>query len=159
MLYCSHMRTKRHDSWLNEFTVFGTFIAVSFVGFLYVGTMFVFGGKGGFDASGMEMVTAPTVGAYHEDARSVMEPFFGVAGQLTVDDIDGVREELLTIVETTQGRLIDLRVPSEEREAHLALVLLMEQWKRVLPDADTEQYAEAFVRTQDFVVAHPWITP
>jgi hypothetical protein len=139
--------------------VFGAFVAVSFLGLLVIGVVAIFGRDGAEQLVMAEAVTAPTVEEYRTSAREGMRAFLGSAGQLTVEDIAGIREELLTIVSTTQDRLIELRVPSEERDAHLALVLLMERWKRALGSEDVALQEEVFVRTQEFIAAHPWVVP
>lgn len=159
VLYSLHMLPKRHDSWLNEFTVFGAFVVVSFVGLLSVGSVVLFGRDAVTELAGVEAVTAPSAEEYHAEARQIMSAFLGSAGKLTIDDIEGVKAELQAIVATTQDRLIAVRVPSEERDAHLALVLLMEHWKRALTDSDIDQQTDVFQRTQDFILAHPWIVP
>jgi hypothetical protein len=145
--------------WRNEFTVFGAFVAVSFLGLLVIGAIVLFGRGGTEQLIVPEAVTAPTVEEYRTAARQEMRAFLGSAGQLTVDDIAGIREELLTIVTTAQDGLIAQRVPSEEREAHLALVLLLERWKRALGGDDLAAQEDVFARTQEFIAAHPWIVP
>jgi hypothetical protein len=150
---------KRRDSWRNEFTVFGAFVAVAFLGLFTLGLVAVFGSGASDGLAGAELVTAPTVAQYRDGARQSMSAFLGAAGQLTLEDIPGVREDLLTIVQTTQDRLIAMRVPSDERDAHLALVLLMEQWKRGLDADDEGKLTAVFLQTQDFIAAHPWIVP
>lgn len=157
MLYSLHMLPKRHDSWLNEFTVFGAFVVVAFIGLLSLGAVVLFGKDAVTELAGVEAVTAPSVDAYQAEARQIMSAFLGSAGKLTIDDIEGVKTELQAIVATTQTRLISVRVPSGERDAHLALVLLMEQWKRALAGSDIDQQTDVFQRTQDFIMAHPWI--
>jgi hypothetical protein len=153
------MLPKRHDSWLNEFTVFGVFVVVAFIGLLAGGAVLLFGRDAATELTGVEAVTAPTADEYHAEARQIMSAFLGSAGKLTIDDIEGVKTELQAIVATTQTRLLAVRIPSGERDAHLALVLLMEHWKRALAGSDIDQQTDVFQQTQDFIVAHPWIVP
>ena len=148
---------RKKDKWLNEFTVLGVFIAVSLGGLLFGGFMAVFDSIEPAKLLVPVIAPAPTEAEYQQEVRRVMRGFMSQYWLLTEDDFDSVSEPLRNLVGVTQDRLIGVRVPASERDTHLSLVLLMDQWKRAL-NSSAANYHSVLLNTDAFLELHPWLS-
>jgi len=141
----------------NEFTIVGVFVAVVFVG-LVVGLVSAISAATPTEPVA-SVVTAPTLIEYRTEARAVLAPFLSQAE--TVDS-EALTEEaqiaLVDLASRTQERLLRIRVPASEREAHLSFVVVLDQWKNAL--AGTSDDLEGVLdRTALLVQKHRWVLP
>lgn len=144
---------------INEFTIFGVFIAVAVFGLLYGMLLAVTSGVPSAVSSDFpefRPVVAPTMAEYESEAREVLAPFFRQALQMRPEDLTGDTGAMLQLVQKTQDRLLRVRVPKEYRDAHLGFVLLLDQWKRALtgsaPDRDV-----VLDKTREQGTANAWL--
>lgn len=107
-------------------------------------------------ASVPAVVIAPTVDEYHAAAVAALAPFLEKASAASAADFgSGVLSELAPVVDSAQAKLLGLRVPGSEREAHLAFILALERWKRAL-GGDVASDELAISQLRDALVAYPW---
>lgn len=101
-------------------------------------------------------VSAPSVSEYRQQVQLGLEPFFALAASYP-DNADVSPDPILS--ETIRGwqqRLLALRVPSAEREAHLSVVLLLDQWRRAL-DGSVLDGNRALATVDQLVADYPWM--
>ncbi|HTK05098.1 MAG TPA: hypothetical protein VL500_05930 [Candidatus Eisenbacteria bacterium] len=153
-----HKRTRPFR--IDEFTVFGAFVAVAVFGLVY-GIVAVAVGKfdvsAGYEEPLLQPVEPPTELEYQTEARDVLSPFFGQALTMRQEDLSGDNSAMLQLVEKTQDRLLRVRVPADYREFHLSAVLLLDQWKRALAGSKPDRDA-ALGKTQELAKKSPWLT-
>lgn len=135
------------------FVVLGVFVAVILVGLACGGwyAAQTIRGYAGVSAS------APTVDAYRSEVASITKPFFAQTLTMTEADVAAAGADLHSLAAKTQERVLRVRVPGSERQVHLGLVLLLEQWKRASSDGGNP--AGVLEKTRAFVAATPWIAP
>lgn len=152
------MEHRKHHIF-SEFLVLGIFAAVIAAGF----------GFAAWTAYRSEVLQnetpveaeAPTVEGYRAEARSVMVPFLDQVSVLENDSLsDQVSESLLTLASTIQERLLRMRVPSSERDAHLSFVTLIDRWRQMISSSeDSGEDIESLHRqTSDLSVRFSWLT-
>lgn len=100
----------------------------------------------------------PSAEEYQIEIKSVAGPFFASVAQMQQADVLDAPAELSSLVGETQERLFTERVPSEFRETHLSLVLLLDQWKRALAGNAIDQQT-ALAKTDEFLAANAWLQP
>jgi hypothetical protein len=137
---------------MGPFVVVGVFVAVILLG-LACGTWYFVRSVTGRNAAPQ---SAPSAEAYRVEVASVARPFLAQALKMDDADLAAAGADLADLVAKTQERVLRLRVPGSERDAHLGLVLLLEQWKRAV-SGDAESRSSVLERTRAFVNAHPWI--
>lgn len=138
----------------SEYTVFGVFIAVAAFGLIFGGVLAMMGGEWGDGTVQIveveneelvlppEPVTAPGKDEYRLAARSAVFPFLLKLQNVPRDgewkNTDyGLRQAAID----TQAGLLKITVPVEERDEHLALVLLFDQWKRAVDGSASDRRA------------------
>ncbi|MEY4744154.1 MAG: hypothetical protein RL272_99 [Candidatus Parcubacteria bacterium] len=144
---------------VNEFTIFGVFIAVAVFGILYGLLLAVTGAlptEMPADFPDLQPVVAPTESEYQSEASDVLSPFFRQAAQMQAEDLTGDTGALLQLVQKTQDRLLRVRVPKEYRDAHLSFVLLLDQWKRALAGSAPDRKV-VLDKTRELMAANPWL--
>lgn len=149
------MRRKKH-SLFNEFTVFGAFIAVSILGFLYGGVLLLLAVSGFGGVLDVPSATAPTEEEYQQEVRHIMGSFLGQIHMIGADEIAGAGDDFYRLVDVTQGRMIEIKVPTGSRETHISIVLLLEQWKRAVGGSVADQEA-VIGNTRDVIERNPWL--
>lgn len=102
------------------------------------------------------VLVAPTRAEYRAETVGVMADFWEQSARMTRDDVRNVDPRFLEIVTKTQERLLRVRVPKDERDAHLSFVLLLDQWKRALGGSVADQ-EKVFEKTETVLVEYPWI--
>ncbi len=145
----------------NEFTVLFTFGAVGLVMLLFGG---IFGvGNLDWDDSAKEIAapeaivqTAPTTEEYQAEARGAMTPFLQEAVNVRKENFASMDPSMLDLATKTQDRMLDVRVPKDSRDAHLAFVLLLDQWKRALGGSKIDQKA-VLKKTSQLIAENPWV--
>lgn len=153
---------------LDEFAVLGAFVLVSTIGLLYGGLLLFLAATAEPAAYVIEAVQPPLVEEYRRDARVSVGPFFDevlAAGLVEVDAArfgdpgsgPGSGSALAASAEKAKADLLVLRVPGEERETHLSLVLLLEQWRRALAGSVADQDT-VLERTHRLLQEHPWMS-
>lgn len=149
---------KHRDQWLNEFTVFGAFLVISLTVLLYGAATALFADRSPEEIMTAVVPIAPTVEEYRTEASRAAAGFLRQAATLTVESIPLAGEALPALVEVTEQRMLDLRVPAEMREVHLRVVLLLNQWKRALAGSAEEQ-TDAIEATRTLLETEPWLAP
>ncbi len=145
----------KHDHWLNQLTVLGVFFAVVLIGLIY--------GLLNMDLTGLQqplsapVQPAPTVEQYQADAEEILSPFLVQASKMTAADLASADPVLIDLVQKTQERLLRLRVPKEEKEAHLSFVLLLDQWRRALSGSSADQ-GSVLDNTHAVVSQNAWLS-
>lgn len=150
---------KKRRLLVNEFTIFGVFIAVAVFGLLYGMLLAATGGVPSAvsqDLPELQPVVAPTMAEYESEAREVLAPFFRQALQTRPEDLTGDTGAMLQLVQKTQDRLLRVRVPKEYRDAHLGFVLLLDQWKRALTGSAPDR-AAVLDKTREQGTANAWL--
>ena len=149
-------RRKPHP---NEFTVIGAFVLAGTLSLVVGGTALLLLSRQEVFTSltpQLEPRKAPTVAEYRAEARTVLSPFLEQAANMTEEDIGSGDAIVLGLVEKTQERLLNMIVPADERDAHLAFVLLLDQWKRALKGSAAD-IARVGDSTSGTVDAYPWV--
>ncbi|HTM67975.1 MAG TPA: hypothetical protein VL426_01625 [Candidatus Binatia bacterium] len=145
---------------INEFTVFGAFVAVAVFGLAYGIIAAALGKITVTDDLGEALwqpAPALTPTEYERQAADVLSPFLGQAASMSREDLDGDDTATLQLVEKTQERLLRIaHVPTDHKDAHLRAVLLLDQWKRALagPGPDREAVLD---KTKQLVKDYPWL--
>ena len=61
------------------------------------------------------------------------------------------------LIEMTQSRLLGMTVPASERDAHLSIVILLDQWRVAL--SGTQMDISGVVgRTDGLLFDYPWLS-
>jgi hypothetical protein len=143
-------------SWGGALLIVSVFLGVIGYGLVY-GILNLKMGSPGVKAGAtvIEVRTAPTVEQYHLAAGEVMGPFLRLAFDAAEGDTPRLDEELLTAARSAESMMLDLRVPKDERQAHLEAILLLNQWARAANGsrADARQVAGNTFR---LVEKWPW---
>lgn len=152
-------RKKQQEFPINEFTVFGAFVAVALFGLLYGAILALSSASTGeyFEEEIAEVVpVAPTDEEYRADARDVLAPF--VSQALAMDDsaFDGDTSAIRQLVEKTQERFLRVRVPASYKVSHLSFTLLFDQWKRAL-DGSAPDRAVVLEKTRALISENAWL--
>lgn len=103
-------------------------------------------------------VSAPTSGRYRAEAANVLAPFLTQAAHMTSVDISSGDPAILDLVDKTQQRLLAMKVPSADKDAHLQFVLLLDMWKRALGGSSADA-ANVQTRTSQVLQQYPWAAP
>lgn len=157
-MFSRHKRTRPYR--INEFTVFGAFVAVAVFGLVYgivAAALGKFDIASGYEDTLLQPAAPPTELEYQTEAREVLSPFLGQALAMRQEDLTGDNSAMLQLVEKTQDRLLRVRVPADYREFHLSAVLLLDQWKRALAGSQPDRDA-AIGKTQELAKKSPWLT-
>jgi hypothetical protein len=142
----------------NEFTVLGLFAAVVFIGLLIV-LVSLFWLRAPLVSTVPSTVAAPTLIEYRTETRTVVSPFLNQATTVDSENLsDEARAAMLDLITATQERLLRIRVPGSEREAHLAFVILLDQWSQALGGSAAE-VESVLDRTVETVQRYRWILP
>lgn len=145
---------KKESKFFSEFTVLGIFTGVALVGIVFgIVSVLVPLPPISFD---QELVIAPTVEEYQGEVRGIMTPVIAQIESLDPARLDDAGREFVTLLKKTQGRMLDVIVPSSMREAHLAFVLLLQQWERAADGSNGDRKVVQ-ARTTDVLKAHAWI--
>lgn len=141
----------------NEFTVLGIFVASILIGLTF-GLVFWLSAQ----SSSADMIKhenrVPTVIEYRTDVASVMTPFLVQAESIKTNKVtDDAGEAIIDLANLTQDRLLRMRVPGSEREAHLSFVILLDQWKQAVKSGG--DLVGVLQRTQKITDEHRWILP
>lgn len=153
-------RKKQPQFRINEFTIFGAFVAVAILGIgfgaLVVGTGAYL--EDPYLANDYQEVipVAPTPEEYEAAAKDVLAPFVAQGEQVDEAYFAGDVSAMQQLVEKTQERLLRVRVPADYRDSHLSFVLLLEQWKRALRGSVADQEV-VVAKTKDLAAANPWV--
>ena len=131
---------KKERKIFSEFTVLGMFTAVVMLGFLYGGIVLIFPAASPSTIPMQQnLVLAPTVEEYQHEVRGILAPFIGQVRNMNSVDIADAGNEFSDLLLQTQDRLLGVRVPASMRDAHLAFVLLLEQWRRASDGSNADQ--------------------
>ena len=149
---------KKQRFLVNEFTVFGVFIAIAMAGILY-GLVVTMVSKAETAAYVPPPAPkAPTEEQYQAEARDVLTPFLTQTLSIEERDLAAPDPLVLELASKTQERLLRVRVPKQYREAHLVFVLLLDQWKRALSGSHADQEV-VIDKTGEVLVSYPWVAP
>ena len=149
------MRKKKDFTLLNEFTVLGVFVVVALAG-LAIGAVSLIMDYQKYGPP-KPIVLAPTAADYRVEARAVVGPFLGQAAVIGQGvSPEGAEELMGELVDMTQERLLGMTVPATERDAHLSMVILLDQWRRALDGTDLDM-SGVVSRTDDLLVDYPWL--
>lgn len=147
---------------INEFTVFGAFIAVAVFG---LGYGIIASSTGRFEAAPVmegapwQRIPSLTSAEYEAQASEVLSPFLGQALAMTQDDLAGDTTAASALVEKTEERLLRIsHVPVDHKDFHLRAVLLLEQWKRALAGSGADR-GVVLGKTKELVDGDPWLQP
>ncbi len=146
-------RKKTSDLATGEFVILAAFVVAVTVGLLYGAVIVAVSGN---RPAAVAPPAAPTVDAYRAEAQGVLAPFFEQAQRMTSADLAAPSSELVDLVAKTQERLLRLVVPKEEKDVHLALVLLLEQWKRALAGSAADREA-VIDKTRQMIAKNRWL--
>lgn len=135
--------------------VLGAFVATTLVGLAY-GAISGLSHGDIIPPSVPAPVVAPTREEYRTETVGVMADFWEQSARMTREDLRVPDPRFVDIVGKTQERLLRVRVPREERDAHLAFVLLLDQWKRALDGSAADQ-EKVFEKTEAVLTENPWI--
>jgi len=146
---------KKKSQLFNEFAVLGVFVIVAFAGLIVGAVSIVTQAQ---EARNPEPVaTAPSASEYRSQARAVFEPFLTqvrIIGEGTLPT--GAGAVMSNLVDLTQERLLGMTVPTTERDAHLSMVILLDQWRRAIEGTQTD-LAGVVSRTDSLLEDYPWI--
>jgi hypothetical protein len=84
---------------------------------------------------------------YYEDVRNILSPIWGI--------VDGQSDEISVIV-IARNKLIDMRVPSNERDTHVQLVAALNILEAGLR-GEEDSFADAQIRFSDIKNNVVWI--
>ncbi len=147
---------KKESKFFSEFTVLGIFTGVVFVGIIF-GVVSVLLPPSPLPIPfNKEVVIAPTVEEYQSEVRGIMTPVIAQIESLDPTRLDDAGQEFVILIKKTQGRMLDVIVPSSMREAHFSFVLLLQQWGRAA-DGSYGDRKVVQARTADVLEAHAWI--
>ncbi|MEK9152189.1 MAG: hypothetical protein AAB692_02390 [Patescibacteria group bacterium] len=159
------MKRQRRSILFTEFAVLGGFVLAALIGY-FVALGAVLWPAAAPAVAPEETLSAaapaaPGIDEYRAEVSSVATPFLSQASRITADDFKTNAEAvagLSSLAQKTQERLLRVRVPGKERTTHLALVLLIEQWKRALAGSKLDRKA-VVINTQHLIRDHDWLTP
>lgn len=98
----------------------------------------------------------PTSAEYRRDVADAMAPFLTQARRMIAAESVPGSEEAKALAAKTKERLLTMTVPKEDRDAHLALVLLLDQWERAF-DGSSPDAAKVGDRTEKVLERYPWL--
>jgi hypothetical protein len=149
------MARKPHH-WLGgEMIVLGAFAATTLAGLAY-------GAVSGMTRADLvppvepPPLVAPLRDDYRAETVGVMADFWEQSAKMTRADLRDLDPRFVDIITKTQERLLRVRVPREERDAHLSFVLLLDQWKRAL-DGSVADQEKVFEKSEAVLTANPWV--
>lgn len=147
---------KKKQNWFSEFMVLGVFAGVVFVGFIF-GAVSLLAPSSSHTASPDEVVeTAPTVEEYQGEVGGILIPFVDQVESLDPMLLDDAGQEFVILIKKTHARMLGVIVPASMRDAHMAFVLLLEQWKRAAEGSDGDRKVVQG-HTTDVLDEHAWI--
>ncbi len=148
---------KQEKAIFSRFAVVGVFVAVVLVGLGY-GLLIIVLDANLTEPKQSAVLQVPTVIEYRAEAGTVMAPFLGQIETLQMGAItEDAGEAIADLAGRTQDRLLRMRVPSSERDAHLSFVILLDQWKRAVNvEGDISGVLR---RTNELVEKYRWISP
>ncbi|MEA3248968.1 MAG: hypothetical protein U9Q03_01265 [Patescibacteria group bacterium] len=147
--------SKKKVTFFNEFTILGTFVVVALAG-LAIGAVSLIADYQKYGPV-EPLVTAPPVGEYRAEARAVVAPFLGQAAVISQVVVpEGADRVMGDLVDMTQERLLGMTVPATERDAHLSMVILLDQWRRALSGTELDMAGVA-TRTDGLLADYPWL--
>jgi hypothetical protein len=109
-------------------------------------------------AEPVKVSRAPTVQEYRQAAVAVMNPFLGRSMALIGVEFDFSDTQLLSLATEVRDGLLELRVPGSEKDAHLALVLMLDRWILAL-DGDAASREAAVTQLRAALDTYPWVRP
>ncbi len=146
---------KKDQHFFNEFTILGVFVAVALIGLIAAGVSLL--AQPRFAPVGVPTVQAPTSEEYRVEARSVVMPFLSQAAVISANPMpEGASETMSDLVDLTQERLLGMTVPASERDVHLSMVILLDQWRRALNGTDAD-LSGVIDRTDGLLKDYPWL--
>ncbi len=148
---------KHRNPWVNQLTVLGVFFAVVLVGLIYGLANMDLSGLGSGTNASAPVAPPPTVDEYRSSAEQILSPFLTQASKMTGPDLASPDPVMVDLVQKTQELLLRLKVPKEEKEAHLSFVLLLDQWRRALSGSVADQQS-VFDNTHAVISQNPWLT-
>jgi uncharacterized membrane protein len=146
---------KKEKHLLNEFTVLGSFAAVVLAG-LAIGAVSLIANppKQLIETA---VPAGPSVSDYRSEVRQILMPFLQQVVVIEETGLpEGASETLSNMVSLTQERMLDLTVPAGEREAHLSMVILLDQWTRALSGVNSD-LSGVISRTSRLMLKYPWL--
>lgn len=145
-----------HSIW-DKFLVLGVFVSFVGAGFIYIGvTLWRLSGPA-YGVPAISVASAPSSEEYQADCREISGPFLKQASVVDPEKIGIVGPELSKMAEATKQRLLRLKVPTADRDAHLRLVLLLDQWKKA-STGSADLAADAVARTAALLADFPWLS-
>ena len=143
---------------INEYTVFGIFIAIVSLGLLYGGVRVLFSSAVSHVTQNVIMQTPQVLSVqdYKRETRDILIPFLTQAKNIKIGENIEDPSLILGMIQTTQDRLLRLRVPREFLDTHLSFVLLLDQWKRAMNGSRLDQKI-AQEKTQSALKTNPWL--
>jgi len=147
-------KNKKREVW-DELIVLGVFVAVCTAGLVYLGYISL-RDTAVEEAPRIVVASAPSPEDYRKSCREIVRPFFEQVQQMTVAGIEAGGDDLAALASKTQERLLRLRVPSGERDAHLQLVLLLDKWKRA-GQGSVPDRSDVLSKTQELLASYTWI--
>lgn len=135
----------------------GVFVAATFIGLL-IGLILAIKARPSAELITLP-TTAPTVIEYRTEAQAVLEPFLLQIKSIPADTLSPETATAIADLATlTQDRLLRMRVPGDEREAHLSLVVILDQWKIAVRGSETDLLG-VIERTTKLVEKYRWVIP
>lgn len=147
---------RKKRQFFSEFTVLGVFTGVVLVGFFFGAISVLISSPSSPLSFDEEVATAPTVEEYQEEVRGILTPFVEQVDSLDPMRLEDAGQEFAILIKKTQDRMFEVIVPSSMRDAHLAFVLLLQQWGRAA-DGSYGDRKVVQMRTADVLKTHPWI--
>lgn len=148
--------SKKKEHLFNEFTILGAFVVVALSGLIVGSISLIIQANAERDSA--PEATAPTARDYRAEAKAVITPFLGQAAVISQGVFpEGTDTAMSDLVDLTQERLLGLTVPASEREVHLSMVILLDQWRRALNGTDRDM-AGVIARTDKLLIDYPWLT-
>ena len=144
-----------HSVW-DKFLVLGVFVAFVGAGFIYIGVLLWGAARGSAAVPVIAVASGPSSEEYQASCRDIAGPFLRQAEAVDPAQIGSVGPELAKLAEATRQRLMRLRVPAPDRDAHLRLILLLDEWKKAAAGS-ADDAASAAAHTADLLAAFPWL--
>ncbi len=145
-----------HSVW-DKFLILGVFVSFVGAGFLYIGILLWRSSRSPAAAPAIAVTSGPSSDEYRADCRDIAAPFLRQASAVNPAQIGVVGPELAKLAEATRQRLMRLRVPAPDRDAHLRLILLLDEWKRAAVGS-ADEAASATAHTADLLDSFHWLS-
>lgn len=136
----------------DEFTVLEVFLVVTLFGILS-GYFFSVAFPG---TSPVPVIVAPTSDEYRATVSGAMLPFLSALSVATAESVVADSAPLKELATAAHQEMLAIRVPADQRTAHLEMVLLLDRWNRALSGNESDM-AGLLAKTQTLIENYPWL--